>query len=49
MSGVKSPPVFIEIWTEHVRKQVETLVEQTKQLAAIAQKMMGATQPGRPS
>jgi phasin len=49
VSGVKSPPAFIELWTEHVRKQVETLVEQTKQLAAIAQKMMRATQPGRPS
>jgi phasin len=45
MSGVKSPPAFVELWTEHVRKQVETLVEQTKQLAAIAQKVMRATQP----
>jgi phasin len=49
MSGVKSPPAFIELWTEHLRKQVETLAEQTKQLAAIAQKVMRATQPGRPS
>jgi phasin len=45
MSGVKSPPAFVELWTEHVRKQVETLAEQTKQLAAIAQKVMRATQP----
>jgi hypothetical protein len=45
MSGVKSPPAFVELWTEHVRKQVETLVEQTKQLAALAQKVMRVTQP----
>jgi phasin len=25
MSGVKSPSVFVELWTEHARKQVETL------------------------
>jgi phasin len=31
MSGVKSPSVFVELWAEHVRKQVETLAEQTKQ------------------
>jgi hypothetical protein len=45
MSGVKSPQAFVELWTEHVRKQVETLVEQTKQLAALAQKVMRVTQP----
>ncbi len=49
LSGVKSPPAFIELWTEHLRKQVEMMVEQTQQLAAIAQKMMHAPQPGRPS
>jgi hypothetical protein len=43
MSGVKSPPAFVELWAEHVRKQVETLAEQTKQLAALAQKAMSAT------
>ena len=43
MSGVKSPSVFVELWAEHVRKQVETLAEQTKQLAALAQKAMIAT------
>jgi phasin len=39
MSGVKSPTAFIELWTEHARKQVETLTEQTKELAALAQKV----------
>jgi phasin len=39
MSGVKSPPVFVELWVEHVRKQVETFAEQSKQLAALAQKV----------
>ena len=43
MSGVKSSSVFVELWAEHVRKQVETLTEQTKQLAALAQKATLAT------
>jgi len=43
MSGVKSSSVFAELWAEHVRKQVETLTEQTKQLAALAQKATLAT------
>ena len=43
MSGVKSPSVFVELWTEHARKQVETLTEQSKQLAALAQKAMRTT------
>jgi phasin len=30
MSGVKSPTVFVELWTERARKQVETLTEQSK-------------------
>jgi hypothetical protein len=29
MSGVKSPSEFLELWTEHGRKQVETLTEQS--------------------
>ena len=33
MSSVKSPSEFLELWTEHARKQVEKLTEQTKQLA----------------
>jgi hypothetical protein len=43
LSGVKSPPAFVELWTEHARKQLETLTEQTKQLAALAQKATLAT------
>ena len=43
LSGVKSPSVFVELWTEHARKQLETLTEQTKQLAALAQKVTLAT------
>jgi phasin len=39
MSGVKSPSAFLELWAEHVRKQIGTLTEQTKQLAALAQKV----------
>ena len=43
LSGVKSPSEFLELWTEHARKQVETLTEQTKELAALAQKEMRTT------
>jgi phasin len=38
MSGVKSPTAFIELWTEQARKQVETLTEQTRELAALTKK-----------
>ena len=43
MSGMNSSSVFVELWAEHLRKQVETLTEQTKQLAALAQKATLAT------
>ena len=43
MSGVKSPTAFVELWTEHARKQVETLTEQSKQLATLAQTATRAT------
>jgi len=43
MSGMKSPSEFLEFWTEHARKQVETLTEQSKQLVALAQKVTRAT------
>jgi len=36
---VKSPSAFIELSTEHSRKQFETLTEQSKQLTALAQKV----------
>jgi phasin len=41
--GVKSPSDFIELSTEHSRKQFETLTEQSKELAALAQKVTLAT------
>jgi phasin len=43
LSGVKSPSAFIELSTEHSRKQLETLTEQTKELAALAQRVTLAT------
>jgi len=39
LSGVKSPSEFIELSTDQSRKQFETLTEQTKELAALAQKV----------
>jgi phasin len=44
MSGVKSPTAFIELWKEHSRKQVETLTEQTKELAVLAKKLTLTTE-----
>jgi phasin len=43
LSGVKSPSAFIELSTEHSRKQFETLTEQTQELGALAQKVTLAT------
>jgi phasin len=43
LSGVKSPSDFFELSAEHSRKQIETLTEQTKELAALAQKVTLAT------
>jgi phasin len=43
LSGVKSPSTFIELSTEHSREQFQTLTEQTKELAALAQKVTLAT------
>jgi phasin len=43
LSSVKSPSAFAELSTEHARKQVETLTDQAKQLAALAQKVTVAT------
>ena len=39
LSGVKSPSDFIQLSTDHSREQFETLTEQTKELAALAQKV----------
>jgi phasin len=38
LSRVKSPTEFIALSSEHARKQFETLTEQTRQLATLAQK-----------
>jgi phasin len=43
LSGVKSPSDFMELSTEHSREQLEALTEQTKELAALAQKVTLAT------
>jgi phasin len=43
LSVVKSPSDVIELSTNHSRKQFETLSEQTKELAALAQKVTLAT------
>jgi phasin len=43
LSGVKSPSEFMELATEHARTQTSALTEQTKELAALAQKVALAT------
>src|SRR5690348_7076 len=43
LSSVKSPTEFFELSTNHSRKQVETLTEQAKELAALAQRAVLAT------
>ena len=46
MLAVKSPSEFIERSTEHARKQFEILTEQTKELAALGQKVtLASTEP----
>jgi phasin len=43
---VKSPSEFIELSTERGRQQLATLTEQTKELAALAQKVtLASTEP----
>jgi phasin len=43
LQGVKSPAEFMELSTQHARKQAETLTAQTKQLMEQAQKVAIAT------
>jgi phasin len=38
--GVKSPAEFLELSTEHARRQFEVLSEQAKELTALSQKVM---------
>ena len=46
LNDVKSPSEFMELSTEHARAQTQTLTEQTKALAELAQKiaLAGANQ-----
>jgi len=39
--AAKTPSDMIELWTSHTRKQFEMLSEQTKELTALGQKMVG--------
>ncbi len=43
LAGVKSPSEFIEVSTNHGRYQLETVADQAKQLAELAQKVTLAT------
>ena len=43
LSGVKSPTEFFELSTSHSRKQIETLTEQARELATLAQKAVLST------
>jgi phasin len=44
--GIKSPSEFIELSTEHARRQTEALTGQTEQLRALAQKIaLASTEP----
>jgi phasin len=43
LSGVNSPSDFVELSTEHSRRQIATLTEQAKELAALAEKVTLAT------
>jgi phasin len=38
LNGVRSPSEFLEVTTDHARKGFDVLSEQTKELAALAQK-----------
>jgi phasin len=40
LSNVKSPTEFLELSTNHSRKQLETLAEQARELLSLAQKTM---------
>jgi phasin len=41
--GIKSLPEFVELSSAHTRKQFETLTDQTKELAALAQELITKT------
>ena len=39
LAGVKSPSEFVQVSTEHAKHQLETMAEQTKQLAELTQQV----------
>jgi phasin len=41
LANAKAPSDLAEVWTAHARKQFEMLSEQTKELAALGQRMAG--------
>jgi phasin len=43
LAGVKSPAEFAQVSTEHARRQLETIVEQSRQLAELSQHVTLAT------
>ena len=43
LTAVKSPTEFLELSTNHSRKQFETLTEQARELATLAQKALSET------
>jgi phasin len=43
LAGVKSPAEFAQVSTDHARQQLETMVEQTRQLAELTQRVTLAT------
>ena len=42
LAGVKSPLDFMEIFNDHSRRQLTTLAEQAKELAALVQQTAGS-------
>lgn len=41
IATARAPSDIVQLWTTHAHKQFETLSEQSKELAALAQKMAG--------
>ena len=50
LMGVKSPSEFVALSTTHARKQLDTMIAQTNELTALAQKVTTeVTQPLKPA
>ena len=43
LSTAKNPPEAASLWSSHVRKQFETLTEQSKELAALSQNIVASS------